>query len=76
MARLEESEKKQQSVYDMLKKEENNFKEILADQRKSLKKMIGVAEASSQGLAVIKDKNYAASFFRNKGFHSWPVPSN
>ncbi|MEM8898342.1 MAG: peptidoglycan DD-metalloendopeptidase family protein [Bacteroidota bacterium] len=76
MARLEESEKKQQSVYDMLKKEENNFKELLADQRKSLKKMIGVAEASTQGLAVIKDKNYAASFYRNKGFHSWPVPSN
>ncbi|MEM6766882.1 MAG: peptidoglycan DD-metalloendopeptidase family protein [Bacteroidota bacterium] len=76
MARLEVSEKKQQSVYNMLKKEENNFKKLLEGQRKSLKKMIGVAEASTQGLAVIKDKNYAASFYRNKGFHSWPVPSN
>ena len=65
----------QSSLFSELRKKEKSYREKLNRQRSQLKKILRETESTIVSAASNDQNDYARSFLRNKGYHSWPVPS-
>ena len=66
----------QSSLFSELKKKEKSYRDKLNKQRNELKAILRKTETTMVSPAKNDQNDYARTFLRNKGFHSWPVPSS
>lgn len=76
MELLRETQNLQKEVFTSLQSKEKGYRKELEAQRKEMKETLGKTEMEQGEVAIIDDPDRGTSFFRNKGFHSWPVSSS
>ncbi len=74
--RLQETKTKQNKLYLAFQDEEKAYREQLATQRDELKALIERSEKEFNTSTTIGNVDYGSTFASNRGYHSWPVPTN